>query len=236
MFCIEEVKDWTNFTFDKVTIDENSTIEFTVDIVDNDTYKNVKVVFANSFDKNTLKEAGADKLGRYEEARTDITSADWAGSISLSNVRVQAAKGSLTAGSNKDVEILEKQTTRKTIYEGTYTATKQDIYLNGFAVKGDSNIGSSEITYYLSIDGKEVGSYDYLQSSQADDAFIEAHEQGFSDVLIKNGEKVSIKLEANVYGATTQTVASTLIVRGTDKDGNPAGLASDSTAKINSDK
>ena len=219
-------KQW--FEFDKITIDENSTIEFIVDIDDNAPKTTISL---GSFDKTALNDG--TKLGRYEDARSDITSTDWAGSISLSNVRVQAAKGSLTAGSNKDVEILEKQTTRKTIYEGTYTATKQDIYLNGFAVKGDATLAaSSEITYYLSIDGKEVGSFDYVKSSAADDAFIESNEQGFSDVLIKNGEKVSIKLEANVYGASTQTVASTLIVRGTDKDGNPAGLASDSTAKI----
>ena len=243
----EAKKNGNAFTFDKISIDEDSTIEFTVDVDDNAT-KNTTVSFNNSFDRTTLAGWTA-KLGRYDDARSDITATDWAGSISLSNVRIQAAKGSLSASSTKDVEILEKQTSRKTIYEGSYTATKQDVYLNGFAVKADKALpaNGSEITYYLSIDGKEVGSFDYtfVAWNPTDEQFIAwdatvpfaSNEQGFSDVLVKNGEKVSIKLEANVYGVqqtawTTDTYAPTIIIRGTDKDGNPAGLASDSTSKI----
>jgi hypothetical protein len=66
---------------------------------------------------------------------------------------------------------LNKQTSRKTIFDGTYTASKQDVYLNGFAVTDTTYTATStgnlldNITYYLSIDGKEVGSFDYVQSS-----------------------------------------------------------------------
>jgi hypothetical protein len=34
----------------------------------------------------------------------------------------------------KDVEFLSKQAARKVIFDGTYTAQKQDVYLNEFAV------------------------------------------------------------------------------------------------------
>ena len=219
----------TGFQFDRITIDENSTIEFTVDIDDNAPKRTISL---GSFDKTTLSDSEW-YLGKYEDARSKITSTDWAGSISLSKVRVQAAKGSLSANSTKDVEILLKQTARKVIFDGTYTATKQDVYLNWFAVMSDT-WAAWDITYYLSIDGKEVGSFDhqYKGSYTTEESFIDKYEQGFSDILVKNGEKVSVKLEANVYGSDARTYANTLIIRGSDKDGNPAGLASETAAKI----
>jgi Flp pilus assembly protein TadG len=107
---------------------------------------------------------------QYDDTRAPVTTSDVAGSISLSNVRIQAAKGSLLNNNTKEVEFLNKQSARKTIFDGTYTAQKQDVYLNGFSVVDGTNDPASDnltnqVTYYLSIDGKEVASFDYVLKS-----------------------------------------------------------------------
>jgi hypothetical protein len=45
---------------------------------------------AGSFDRTNLANSGV--IGRYEDSRQSIKSTDFAGSISLSNIKVQAAK------------------------------------------------------------------------------------------------------------------------------------------------
>ncbi len=258
------------YTFPKIDIDETSNIEFVVDLRDNGyqvpagltdagvkvTLNNAKLTFNNDFSKWTNK-IGANntatstwEIWKYVDARSIIWSDDFAGSISISNVRLQPAKGSLT-NTAKDQEYLVKQTSRKTIFDGTYAAQKQDISLNEFAVRlSDTNVPSNtmEITYYLSIDGKEVGSFEYAAGRKAtnvggtnataendstDESFLTKYPESFSNILIKKGEKVSVKLEANVKADNLQkTYAPILILRWEDKDGNAAGLASEYTSKI----
>jgi glutamate formiminotransferase len=66
----------------------------------------------------------------------------------------------LTNSASKTAEFLRQKTTTKTIFEGTYTAKKQDIYLNEFEIvnaKTGLALGD-DVTFYLSIDGEEVAS------------------------------------------------------------------------------
>ena len=236
----------TGYDFWKINIDRSWTIEFVVDLKDdnNNTYKWAKLTVKNWFDKtNIVKKtlySEANALGKYEEARQAITSEDWAGSISLSNIKIQAAKGSLS-NNQKDVEFLSKQTSRKTIFDGTYTATKWDLYLSEFAVRLDwatMPSAGNEVTFYLSIDGKEVGSFEYTPGrnewSSWDEAFLIAYPESFTNIFVKGWDKVSVKLEANVNSSTdvTETYSPVLILRWEDKDGNPAGLASEFAGKI----
>lgn len=131
------------------------------------------------------------------------------------------------------VEYTENHSARNIIFDGTYTASKQDVYLNEFAVMSDVTTNWN-IKYFLSIDGKEVWSF-YHQansSSLSEQAFIDKYWENFSNVLVEKGEKVSIKLEANVYWATANTYTNTLIIWGVDKNNNNVWLVSSSTSKI----
>jgi hypothetical protein len=68
----------------------------------------------------------------YVEAKTGV---DLAGSISFATLTIQPAKASLTNSLSKDVEFRNKETNRKVIFEGEYTAKKGGIKLNEFAVE-----------------------------------------------------------------------------------------------------
>ena len=75
----------------------------------------------------------------------------------FSDVTVTEAKASLENDLDKDVEFVANDTTRKVVFDGTYTAKKADIYLNEFAVDGTA-LGNDvkSATFYLYIDGEEV--------------------------------------------------------------------------------
>ena len=222
------------YTFSNVTIDDSWEVEFVIDLKNNTsaiTLDGTKLTIAWSFDKNSFNGA------RYEDSRKPMTpNTDVAGSISLSNIRIQAAKWSLTNNSTKDVEFLKSQTARKTIFDGTYAAQKQDVYLNAFAVleTNSARTAARDITYYLSVDGKEVASFDFVpySGSYVANNYVKTNGSSFSDAIVKQGEKVSIKLEANVNDNNEETFTPQLVVIWTDKDWNDAGVASEYTAKI----
>ena len=220
-----------NYTFGKINVDETSNVEFVLDLNDSTNtkdLKNSKLTFWNDFDKTNIANKGTT-LWKYVEARSAIELTDFAGSISLSNVRIQAARGSLT-NTAKDVEFLEKQSARKTIFDGTYTAQKQDLWLNEFAVNlADAADVNGSISFYLSIDGKEVASQDWTANTTKTDADFDG--ERFTNILIKQGEKVSVKIEANV-NANEATLTPTVLIKWEDKDGNTAGFASETAGKI----
>ncbi len=239
------------YHFPKINVDETTNVEFVVDLKDNGkevteagtkkivTLSNSKLTFDNDFTKAKIW----DKIGqttnviwKYVDARSNIGSDDFAGSISLSNVRLQAARGSLT-NTAKDVEFLSKQAARKVIFDGTYTAQKQDVYLNEFAVSLNQQLKwtNDDVTFYLYIDGKEVASQEYsaayapIASIDADFAW-----ESFSNILVKKWEKVSIKVEANVNAEYKDgsTYSPTILIKWEDKDWNTAGFANEAAWKI----
>jgi hypothetical protein len=156
-----------------------------------------------------------------------VKAGDVAGSISFSKVTIQPAKAALENKLSKDAEFIKGETARKTVFEGTYTARKSDIDLNKFAIAGTENAlgASNTVTFYLFIDGEEVADTDVLNQDES-----------FSDVRVKAGESVKVKVEAEVeaYGADHPTaVTYTLELKGTDTNGNEdTGRGSDDTIGI----
>jgi hypothetical protein len=123
----------------------------------------------------------------------------------------------------KDVEFIRQQTSRKVVFDGTYTAKKGDIDLNKFEVTGTAPKANNDITFYLFVNGEEVA-----------DADLNEKEVSFSDVRVADGKSVSIKLEAEIdaYGEADTLSDYNLKLWGDDKDGNEAGTASDSLVTI----
>jgi hypothetical protein len=158
-------------------------------------------------------------------------SGDVAGSISFSKVTIQAAKAALENNLTKAVEFIQNETNRKVVFDGTYTARKGEVKLNKAYIEQPSgsefNAGNNKTTFYVSIDGEEVATID---------AFGETNEESFSDIKVKAGESVKVKVEAEVeaYGSTTATDrAYTIVLRGSDANGNEnTGKGSDTTASM----
>jgi hypothetical protein len=135
----------------------------------------------------------------------------------------------------KDVEFLTAETSAKTpVFEGTYTAKKGDVELKTFKISTSltpadyAKLSSSDrITFYLSIDGKEVSSIKVTKADfVADNATLPtkydlAEDKDFANIAIKNGEKVSVKLEAEVFAVATSAGFAhkfNLALEGEDKD------------------
>ena len=204
----------TKFSFTNVEIEKSGKAQFLVGIFDKDDVKGS--VSFSAFNKNAFDGA------KYSDANEPVQTADVAGSISFSKVTIQASKWALENNISKDVEFIIDSTTRKTVFDGTYTAKKGDVNLNSFYIDGTkpANNGENEVTFYVSIDGEEVGDTSDLGSG---------NKENFSDVLVEAGKSVKVKVEAEVEAYTSGVNYDnyTLVLAGEDKNGNDAGEASD---------
>jgi hypothetical protein len=113
----------------------------------------------------------------------------------LNTLKVQPAKGMLENNlTTKSAEFKRGESTKsKTIFDGTYTAKKQDLYLNTYKLEQATALGAdTEITFHLYIDGTEV---DADTLSEGEDTL----EGTFSDVEVKAGQSVKVKVTAEGY-------------------------------------
>lgn len=212
------------FTFNNVNIEESGKIQFKVDIYDNDRAANKTIQFTpSSINGDVLSGAKYDNVSKQY-----VKGGDVAGSVSFSKVTIQPAKASLENNLSKDVEFIANETNRKVVFDGTYTAKKADIDLNKFTIStGSAHTATNhKATFYLFIDGEEVGDTNTFGS-----------EESFSDVRIKAGESVKVKVEAEVeaYDTTIPYTFPTLTLelKGTDTNGNDdTGRGSDDLATM----
>jgi hypothetical protein len=130
------------------------------------------------------------------------------GTIKVSKVTLQPAKATMSNDLTKSVQFIKEESARKVVFEGTYTAKKGDIYLNKFAIATagntdlfDSNEGSYNYvrTFYVYVDGEEVGdTEDVLTGGQVATITDNTSSENFTNVLVKKGESVSVKVEAEI--------------------------------------
>jgi purine-nucleoside phosphorylase len=83
----------------------------------------------------------------------------------------------MTNSLTKEVEFANKESNRKVVFEGTYTAKKGDVKLNEFAIAklasptSTINRNKDKVTFYLTVDGDEVADVKYTNGSTASDTF-----------------------------------------------------------------
>ena len=211
--------DQKTFTFKNVELEKSWKIQFKADI--DDEAKAGDVIRIDTFKASTFSEL------KYVDTDKKA-SVDLAGSISFSKITINTAKATLENNLTKAVEfVVDSSTTRKPVFDGTYTAKKSDINLNVFTIDGTKVAGDDEITLYVSIDGEEVGDV------TIDSKYV-AEEETFSDIVVKAGKSVSVKVEAEFDGSTAnKDYEYTLELKGDDKDGNEdSGKASDTLVTI----
>jgi hypothetical protein len=120
-------KTSSGFTFKGLEIEKSGKVEVRVDIKDEQS-GNIEFDGSLSSDLFSLK---------YDESGKAVDSDQIVGSISLSNIRIQAAKAELEKSNTKDVELIHKESNRKTILEGKYSAKKGAVTLKNFTIKPD---------------------------------------------------------------------------------------------------
>jgi len=201
----KKADEWKNAAkvyvkFDNIDISESGKVKLYVDIDDNADYQ-----------KKTMTFSSIVWDLKYSDSANDSTTInDKSGTISVSNLTLTEAQGSLTNSVSDDVEYNNKEVNTWTIFDWVYTAKKSDVYLNAFTVtpvyNGADTIKTaanwkanveSKITFYLSIDGDEVA--DKVLSCTTKDATTTCQaSETFNDTLVKAGESVKIKLEAEI--------------------------------------
>lgn len=201
----EAKKNGTGFEFKNIDIEKSGKIQFAIDVEDNDNASGT-IQLSPTFNKDAISGA------RYDNVNEDVKGSDVSGSISFSKVTIQAAKSTLKNDLTKDVEVLQGETSsRKVVFDGTYTAKKAEVLLNSFYMSGTiaDDLSGNKVTYFLSIDGEEVADTDNYGSGNKED---------FSDIKIKAGESVKVKVEAEVeaYGNTGDIKDIKLVLGGKD--------------------
>ena len=109
-----------SFDFTAIELTKWGKVQFKVDIDDN----------ATKWTKVQLWTLALSAMGLVYDSNSDpvTTNGDVSGSISFSDLTVTEAKASLENSADDTVEFIVKETNRKVVFDGTYTAKKADIY------------------------------------------------------------------------------------------------------------
>jgi len=210
------------FVFDNVEVEKAGKVKILVDIDDEATQDTV-ITFKPTINKNVI----ANGTARYVDAKKPIKVGEVAGSISFATkVTIQASKASLENDLTKNIQFVASETSRKTVFEGTYTAKKGDVYLDTAEIIPAVAYSQADwdLTFYIYVDGNEVANID---------AYSTSLEEEFSSVLVRNGKSVSVKVEAEAYPETDGTTYDfDLKLSGKDANDNPAWAASASLVTI----
>ncbi len=223
------------WTVKDVVIEEDADVKVTVDILDDTEWTfTVKVNGSNTnaLSKSTL-------TVEYDDVSSSIAGTaqdNLVGSISISTVKIQPAKGSLTNDTTKKVEFKTKETTEKSVFKGTYTAKKNgNVNLDNVKIWRTTAADvptDSDITFTVKIDGKAVATIDnpkyYANADAAKD------DADFAAIAVEAGKSVSVEVLANVYAGdkTENNIEYKIQLSGKDDAGNDAGNAEKSLAPM----
>ena len=199
----------------------------------------LKIDIENDEDVTWTIKFGSLKFEGFVYETNKKVDADPTGSITVSNVTIQAAKASLENDLTKSVEFVKETGARKTVFEGTYTAKKGDVYLNKFIIVADQdefpNDNANDRTFYLIIDGEEVGDTSdvYCNDNFTKDDLDKYPYEDFSDVKVGAGKSVKVKVEADIDSDTEASYDYTLYVWWEDENNNsPSGIGYDDLVTI----
>ena len=133
----------------------------------------------------------------------------------------------------KDVEFMNKSTSREIVFDGTYTAKKGDIKLNEFALSYASATDvygtTDKVTFYVYVDDMDTAANDAdAKYDNVNKKYVATNT--FDNVLVENGKSVRVKVEAEVEAEHPTLAKSVALgkyefkVWGEDEHGNtPSG-------------
>lgn len=174
----------------------------------------------------------------YDESGNPVGTTEVSGTISFSKVTIQPAKASMSNSITKDVEFMNKETNRLVVFDGKYTAKKGDVELNEFAIYNTYNLATNgnSVTFYVYVDGDEVADAKVPTTTDTAGTYAGNYvaRDTFNKVLVKDGESVSIKVDAEVEAIAVETISKYDVdIRGEDVNGNtPAGKGNAKTVQL----
>ena len=220
-----------NYTFSNVEIEESGKIQVKIDINENDNA-------SGSISFGSLQFAGFKYVNDKNANVTPV------GSITVSKVTLQPAKATMENNLTKSVQYLTEDWARKVVFEGTYTAKKWDVYLNKFAIvtTAPDALDTAEVasgynyvrTFYVFVDGEEVGDTDDVSTTITASNITDATDStNFDNVLVKKGESVSVKVEAEIDATNEGDYDYELFIWWVDEnDNDPSWIAHDDMVTI----
>ena len=217
-------------TFEDVEISESGKVRILVDLKEGVEYENLYITFGSlEWDlEYTDGEGDAETSGPIYVSRLNLTAAKW----SLTN--------SLT--SKNDAEFKNGELNTIVVFDGTYTAKKQDVELQEWSIEGDAlELNNKTKVRFLVTVGNADGEDDYVNGAAEGDLS--------EDVLVKVGESVKVKVEAEIDANEVEICPTeadaeapcefpkelgrfTLTLNGVDMNDNPAGEASRKTVAL----
>jgi hypothetical protein len=216
----------------EITIDEDSDVKILVDV---DSAANlldeVSFQIGDASELQNIINGKALKNAKYDSKTADVE--DFVGTISISTLKIQEAKGSLKndISSNKKDVTIEQSEPGVELFKGSFTAKKQTAHLNNAEIKltaGELKAYDS-ITFHVYIDGDEVATIDVdgPQTTWTDD-------KDFSEVVVDAGKSVDVRVEADVYASeiTTNNIQFKLVLNGEDDNNNDITTSAVNFAKL----
>ena len=206
----------TVYKFTGLEIEKSGKVELRVDLTDT---ADGTLTFLGSLNSSSFDL-------QYEESR-EVVGNQMVGSISVSNIKAQAAKASLENKNTKEVELIKSETNRKVIFDGTYEAKKGAVILKNFTITSTDTNGAINMspapTFYVTIDGEEYDA-DWSNGSAKWD---------IDDIEVADGKSINVKVEIEV-APTVDGTADTFNIKleWEDTDNNQAGQADDDTVKV----
>jgi len=197
--------DECTFKFTNVEIEKSGKVQFKIDVRNSKVDK--QTVTFTTFNADAF--ADGTKWIVYDESGKSAKS-EVSGSITFSKVTLQPARASMTNSNIKDQEFANRDSQRKTIFNGEYTAKKGDVKLNEFLITANDATGvnkaitsgasadfKNKVTFYVFVDDMDNEVADAKLSCNAAGTWCTASDT-FDKVLVKNGETVKVKVEAEV--------------------------------------
>ena len=227
-------KNGNVYTFKGLEIEKSGKVEIRVDVKSEVAGNPVEwnIEFAGSLNsKSFVANWTADEdledidnaLLKYDESGKKVAYTEIAGSLSISNIKVQAAKASLENKNTKEVELILNENNRKTIFEGTYEAKKGAVTLKRFLIKlveGTTAVDWKP-TFYVTINGEEYDANWVGGEAKWD----------IDDIVVADGKTASVKVEIEATPSAGNAIYN-IKLEWEDEDNNEAWQANDDTVRV----
>ena len=217
----------------EITIDEDSDVKILVDVEsDADLLDEISFKIGAEWDLQNIINGKALKNAKYDSKTATVE--DFVGTISISTLKIQEAKGSLKndISSNKKDVTIEQSESNVELFKGSFTAKKQTAHLNNAEIKLAAGAlkDDDSITFHVYIDGDEVATIDV----DGPQTTTWTDNKDFSEVVVDAGKSVSVRVEADVYASDTtdSNIQFKLVLNGEDDNNNPITTSAVNFAKL----
>ena len=243
--------DKMTYTFKGLEIEKSGKVEVRVD-VKSDTEGNIEFDGSlNSASFVTQNAQGQDvSTLKYDESGEDVSADQIAGSLSISSIKIQAAKANLTNKTTTKAELVIGDNNRKTIFDGTYEAKKGDVTLKNFVITATTADGEIDFapapTFYVTVNGEEYDAKWNTDNCKINNKTVDCAKWDIDDIKVADGKSINVKVEIEVvptigeYADDEAEAAAIKLMYNTfnlaleweDEDNNPAGQADEDTVRV----